>query len=68
MCRLTLVDQFPGGDDIEVIISPESERLQVLEPFAPVPNETFADLPVLEVVNAVHLVADLTLGLGEAKD
>ncbi len=36
-----------GGDDIEVIVSPDSDRLQLLEPFAPVPNEQFRDLPVL---------------------
>lgn len=36
-----------GGDDVEVIISPTSDRLQVLEPFPPVPNEEFVDLPVL---------------------
>ncbi len=36
-----------GGDDIEVIVSPDSDRLQLLEPFPPVPNEQFVDLPVL---------------------
>ena len=36
-----------GGDDIEVIVSPTSDRLQLLTPFEPVPNETFTDLPVL---------------------
>jgi aconitate hydratase len=36
-----------GGDDIDVIVSPTSERLQVLVPFEPVPNETFQNLPVL---------------------
>ncbi|MEP1125186.1 MAG: aconitate hydratase [Ilumatobacter sp.] len=36
-----------GGDDIEVIVSPDSDRLQLLEPFAPVPDEQFRDLPVL---------------------
>ncbi len=36
-----------GGDDIVVIVSPTSDRLQLLTPFEPVPNETFTDLPVL---------------------
>ena len=36
-----------GGDDVEVIVSPDSDRLQLLEPFAPVPNEQFRELPVL---------------------
>jgi aconitate hydratase len=36
-----------GADDIEVIVSPTSERLQVLEPFNPIPLERYNDLPVL---------------------
>jgi aconitate hydratase len=36
-----------GGDDIEVIVSPDSDRLQLLTPFEPVTNETFTDLPIL---------------------
>ncbi|MGB3733856.1 MAG: aconitate hydratase [Ilumatobacter sp.] len=36
-----------GGDDVEVIVSPDSDRLQLLTPFDPVPNEVFTDLPVL---------------------
>ncbi|MFK7918731.1 MAG: aconitate hydratase [Ilumatobacter sp.] len=36
-----------GGDDIEVIVSPDSDRLQLLVPFEPVPVETFQNLPVL---------------------
>ncbi len=36
-----------GGDDVEVIVSPDSDRLQLLTPFDPVPNEVFTDLPIL---------------------
>ena len=36
-----------GGDDIEVIVSPTSDRLQLLTPFEPVPHSEYTNLPVL---------------------
>ena len=36
-----------NGDEIEVLISPESDRLQALEPFAPWDERDFIELPVL---------------------
>ncbi|MFK8024684.1 MAG: aconitate hydratase [Ilumatobacter sp.] len=36
-----------GGDDIEVIVSPDSDRLQLLTPFEPFPHSDYRDLPVL---------------------
>jgi len=36
-----------GGDDIEVIVSPTSDRLQLLEPFEAWDGEDITDLPVL---------------------
>ncbi len=36
-----------NGDDIEVQVSPDSNRLEVLEPFAPWDGEDFAELPIL---------------------
>tara|TARA_B100000073_G_scaffold128765_1_gene105446 strand:+ start:10913 stop:13189 length:2277 start_codon:yes stop_codon:yes gene_type:complete len=35
------------GSDIEVVISPTSDRLQVLAPFEPWDGEDFVDLPIL---------------------
>ncbi|WP_040491167.1 aconitate hydratase [Ilumatobacter nonamiensis] len=35
------------GHDVPIAVSPTSDRLQLLEPFEPVPNERFTDLPVL---------------------
>ena len=35
------------GSDIEVVISPTSDRLQVLAPFEPWDGEDFLDLPIL---------------------
>jgi aconitate hydratase len=36
-----------NGEKIEVIVSPKSERLQLLEPFAPWNGKDYIDLPVL---------------------
>ena len=36
-----------GGDDIEIAVSPDSDRLQLLEPFEPWDGEDITDLPVL---------------------
>ncbi|MGA9278565.1 aconitate hydratase [Ilumatobacter sp.] len=35
------------GHDVAIAVSPSSDRLQLLEPFEPVPLERFNDLPVL---------------------
>ena len=35
------------GHDVPIAVSPTSDRLQLLEPFEPVPLERFNDLPVL---------------------
>src|SRR5713101_3896682 len=35
------------GDAIQVIVRPDSERLQILEPFAPWDGKDFVDLPIL---------------------
>ena len=35
------------GHDVPIAVSPASDRLQLLEPFEPVPLERFNDLPVL---------------------
>ncbi|MGF1599708.1 MAG: aconitate hydratase [Acidimicrobiales bacterium] len=35
------------GSGVEVKVSPDSDRLQVLEPFSPWDGEDFADLPIL---------------------
>ena len=36
-----------GGDDIEVVVSPDSDRLQLLEPFPAWDGEDIIELPVL---------------------
>jgi aconitate hydratase len=36
-----------NGDKVEVIVSPTSERLQLLQPFAPWDGKDYMDLPVL---------------------
>jgi aconitate hydratase len=36
-----------GGEDIEVVVSPESERLQLLEPFPAWDGNDYVELPVL---------------------
>jgi len=35
------------GSDVEVVVSPTSDRLQLLEPFEPWDGEDFEDLPIL---------------------
>jgi aconitate hydratase len=37
----------PAGDDVEVVVRPDSDRLQVLEPFPAWDGHDFVDLPVL---------------------
>jgi aconitate hydratase len=37
----------PDGSNVEVVVRPDSERLQLLEPFPPWDGEDFLDLPVL---------------------
>jgi aconitate hydratase len=35
------------GDEVEIRVAPDSERLQLLEPFAPWNGEDYVDLPIL---------------------
>ncbi|MCZ6572312.1 MAG: aconitate hydratase, partial [Planctomycetota bacterium] len=41
------VEPAGDGDQVELRVAPDSERLQVLEPFAPWDGKEFEDLPVL---------------------
>ena len=41
------VEPPAGGSGIEVVVRPESDRLQILEPFAPWDGKDYIDLPIL---------------------
>ena len=43
----TYVEPPEDGSDVEIVIDPESQRLQVLEPFDPWDGEDFINVPVL---------------------
>ena len=43
----TYVTPPEDGSDVEIVISPDSQRLQVLDPFDPWDGEDFLDMPVL---------------------
>lgn len=43
----TFIAPPADGSDIEVVVSPSSDRLQLLTPFEPQPLERYEDLPIL---------------------